>query len=280
MANRDPKASYRELGEFLKQKRQQKFRSALEFFRQVEFSFSYSLYADFEKGVALPSIDMMLELAKYFGIPEAEAAILWAKVQMPNGTLKQVFTFVPTKYTEEKKQKHIDESPDFENTWVFGPQELKVLKKTPELWDLCLLLAQSYPEEIAFSEIHLNKGTFKDWIRSGHLTMSKKGVALQCQHIYLPRTQEWDEVRRNNIKRASSDLLANISARDIQQARGYREIIHRQLSAEQIEQIVTKLKTLEAEFKTIPYSKSKDSQNQMQALILILGKRSLKGGGR
>ncbi|MGZ3697485.1 MAG: hypothetical protein ACXWP5_05230, partial [Bdellovibrionota bacterium] len=142
MAVRKDDRPYLALGQLLESWRRTKFRSALALFKATKFSFSYAAYADFERGVTLPSIDAIVELAHFLKQEPSQAALLWARLQMPTKQLQELFLFerrkrardVPAPATEEKSP-----APSFENTWVFGPRERALLLKHPWFWDVCMV---------------------------------------------------------------------------------------------------------------------------------------------
>ncbi len=286
MATRVKGKKFLELGEILQKWREPEHRSALALFRdrKAKFTFSYSSYADFERGATLPTPEILIELALFFKQDPSLALLTWAKVQMPSREYRQVFDNRGASRSDKAPDyAQMGTPPSFENTWVFGPAELKTLQKHPWLWDLCLILATRYTDEIPFSKMILPEGVtpeklcsdhLRDWIDRNCIIASETGLKLHYRHIHLPRTSEWEQIRLSNLQRALQNLSENISQSILNEGLAYRELVHRSLTPEQAKRWSAELKKFEAAFKADPYVDD-HSRNQTHAFMAVLGPRKL-----
>lgn len=288
MATRLNNRPYRKLGELLRAWREEKFKSALSLFKTAKFSFSYYSYADFERGVSLPSVEVLLEVVDFLGKDQRQAVAVWAECQMPNDELKRLFSALIPRRDEEsppasKVERNIVSSlkPSFENTWVFGPEDHRILKKAPWLWELCLSLSMFYPEEIKFSQLDLPAGItgkallgrhLRPWLEAGKIIQTKDGLKLHYEHLHLPQTDDWNEIRKGNLHRAMSQLLEAISPRSIAEKHACRDLIHRPFSHTQVEKWTKRFGQIIEEMLADPYPKS---DAPTYAFTLLFGPRTL-----
>ena len=139
-------------------------------------------------------------------------------------------------------------------------------------------LVEAQPEPVKESRLpfpkNIDRRAFihKDlspWIKEGFLAHDGKGLALRFQHLHIPKTSDWTEVRNNNSRLAFETLLSSTTPKD--QARGdcYRELVYRPLTASQATRWATQLKKVEADFKADPYER--DSEGY--ALLMVFGRR-------
>ncbi|MCM2278649.1 MAG: hypothetical protein NDJ89_11300 [Oligoflexia bacterium] len=285
MATRKKGQPYRELGIVLEKWRRGKFRSALALFKEAKFSFSYSTYADFERGVTLPSPVELVELARFFGETPHDALLSWARVQMPSRETKAIFS--PVTGVLKKAKDFVPEArsataPNFENTWVFGDSERKLLLARPWLWEACQSLMSVYPDEAPFDEIPLPAGedaraALATWISEGKIHASETGLKLARPHLYLPRAPEWEEVRRGNYERAFAQVLGGLSPEAAQKGEGFRGLSHRALTQAQLKAWVEELRRVEREFLADPLvPRAPGEEEPTYALMMVLGPRPLR----
>ncbi|OFZ18991.1 MAG: hypothetical protein A2X94_13665 [Bdellovibrionales bacterium GWB1_55_8] len=244
------------------------------------FSFHYSVYADFERGATLPSIEALLEIAQFLRQDPEAAVLLWCKVQMPEEKLKRLFTPERRKQSRELAEPaapaRASEAPGFENTWVLGPAERERLEKFPWIWEVLLSLSMRFPSELAPERMARLVGVSVDellsqllapWLQSGYLMQSERGIRLKFPHLHIPKTPEWNLVREKNVHRAAADILKDVS---------HRGLIHRPLTPSQLARWTQRLRELETEFKADPYLDSDESGAPVTvAWIQLLGKRNL-----
>lgn len=273
------------LGELLEQWRDERYRSALALFKEAKLSFSYSVYADFERGVTLPSVEALLEIAKFFGKDPAEAILLWAQVQMPSPELKALFATRASSRVPHPSPSNVVAPPSLDNTWVFGPKEKPLLKKSPWLAEVLIALLNRFPEELPFSDVPapktvtaaaLVKKVITPWITGGFVAATKTGIRLTHRHLYIPRTNDWDEIRVQNLRRALDAILKRANSELYNQDLCYFEVSHRQFTQEQAKQWIAQLRRMEKEYKSMPYVKNPSGEDRTHALVMVFGPRKLK----
>ncbi len=282
MASRQKARPYRELGALLEGWRDGRYNSALALFKENKFSFSYTLYTEFEKGVTLPPVAALLELVAYFKQSPDKALLLWAKVQVPKPYQKVFEMPAIPEADQEREESH---SPSFDNTWVFGHDELARLKISPWLWELLLAASVAYPLEVPLEELpcpsdvaikDVLEGDLRSWIDHRFLLCSENGLRLRLPHIHIPKSEEWMEVRNGNTRRALDALLDATSYEAQAKGGAYRELIHRPLTQRQAQKWVTVLRNLENQFKAEPYLDDPSRTDSTHALLVVFSARPLK----
>jgi transcriptional regulator with XRE-family HTH domain len=77
------KGKYPGWGNFLKLRREARFKSAREFCRMSELGISYPQYSRYEAGDQLPTLDSALSIGAILGIAPLETTIEWTLAQLP-----------------------------------------------------------------------------------------------------------------------------------------------------------------------------------------------------
>jgi hypothetical protein len=272
---------FAELGKLLTEWREQNHRSAVQFNKAGKFSFSYSKYADFERGQALPTPEELVEIARFIKKDAFDAIRVWVKVQMPTEELAQRIPELEAvdAHTHGSEDPADLAPPTMDNTWVLGPTELSLLKTNPEIWDLFLCLSMDYPKEVSFKELGMSSAAelLKPWIKTGHLIASKTGVRMKYRHVHLPRSEEWNQIRIGNLKRALHAVTKEIGVEDLATGRAYRELIHRSFSPADALKWTKRLRKLEEDFKAAPYREEKKVSH---CLLMVFGPRTLVSGAK
>src|SRR6476661_2541186 len=76
------KRRYESWGDFLKKRREERYRSAREFCSKVKVGISYPQYSRYEAGDQLPNLEQALELCRLLGVPALEGLMEWNRAQM------------------------------------------------------------------------------------------------------------------------------------------------------------------------------------------------------
>lgn len=299
MARTKKEPIYRELGLLLEEWRSERYRSCLALFKENKFSFSYDSYVEFENGKALPSIPVLLEIADSFSKDRRIALLLWAKVQMPGNELDSFYSSEIQRIEKRTHQRAKEPSSgrltptvSMDTTWVFGLPERDLLLANPWLWDVCGCLSTAFPNEVPFGEVPLpiNRRSGNDegksqllsilqpWITAQHILASNEGLRLRLPHIHLPKTPDWEEVRRNNF--IQSIHAAHAFHNDVvrEDSNFYRFVFQRPLSSEQTVFWTQRLRELEKEFASEPYSVTAEEirKGNTQVLAILFGTRRLR----
>ena len=283
MARRNQDRPYRELGDLLRSWREPQYRSALALTRDHKFSFSYSTYADMEKGAALPTIEQLIEVADFFNQPLEDAVFTWARVQMPSEQLQRLFR-TRQNQTARALYQRTGDKPTPENSWVLGPADLDLLLKVPMLNELLNCLTRQHPEEVPFRDLDL-QGLSADefceqylnlWLNTGYMQRSKSGLRLRYPHIYVPRTGEFLKLRQKSVSRAVERIFqANPGIGGERETEAHAGVLVRALSPGQRTRWVHRLQALEAEFKAERYEAKEDEEETLFTLVTVFGAREL-----
>lgn len=287
MSPRKKTSPYAETGALLEGWRSEKFRSALAMFKAGKFSFSYSAYADFERGVALPVVDILLELAKFHGKDEIDAVLAWAAAQMPTEKLKTVFRSRSQKRGAAAVET-LDTStkpPSLDNTWVFTLKDRALFDHSPWLADLCLQLVSAHPAAVSLRELGFkSKAGFKkfkraylsDWIAQGHILETADGLKIAKPHYHFPKSAEWHDLRRKMFLRMSEVVTSTISADQLEAGAAQQLLLTRSFSSGQVARWATRIKDLEKTFLGDPYEEATSTPDDLFSLILVFGHRDLR----
>lgn len=286
---------YELFGSFLQELRAQKFRSGLAFYKSKEFKFSYSMYADYERGAQLPGVPVVLEIAKALDIPEKTILLKWLQVQVPEN-LRPEFTegaidsLLPkqtvAKTPTEPPRKSIEPS-NFENTWVLNQNDKDRMLKHPWLWNFITLLAVNYPNAVAWEHLGVKNKSERSkfieqyidrWIEDGHVIVNEQGLRLNQPYCHINQTSpEWMGVRKNNFKIAAEGLLENLTPDAIAANEAHRVVLNRSFSPDQLQKWVLRIKELEKEFFKAPAieSNKNTTRTETHTVLLAIGKRKI-----
>jgi len=279
---------YIEFGNKLREWRTKKFTSSLALFKATEFSFSYGIYNSFERGETIPNPAQLIEIVTFFVINQIDAMMFWAGTQMPTEELKNVFKGI-LKTRDKKPKLTADVAPSIDSTWVFGPPEKKLLEKNPWLLEICSLLCTEHPKEIPLNELPCPKGVtpsmlekkyLHSWIQDGHIIKTKNGVRTRLPHVYLPKTEYWDEIRKNNVKRGIENVLNTTPFDYLTNHKTIRILLNRPVTNEQVNSWVTRLSEIEPDFMNEPYIEQPDAHGTQNAqnygLYIVFGPRTIR----
>ncbi len=286
MSKRNQGNPFIEMGNLIRSWREEKYKSARAMFMDAKFSFSYSYYADFEKGAACPTPENLIELASHFKKEVYDAVILWSSVQMPTEDLRNLFQSRRKSRAERESISHKTEKFDFENTWVFSEKDMEILIQTPWLWEVCIVLGMEHPEVVSINSVHLPQDVkphelldnyLKYWIEAGRIIVKNDKIKLALPHIYIPFNDKGKKVRENNTKRVGNELIKNITQEMIDTKKAYNLLGHRPLTPGQAKKWVSILQNMEANFKEEKYISSKeDPESKCYAISILFSPRELK----
>lgn len=298
------KRPYIEMGRFLRTWRESRFESAKDFVQSAELTIKYSLYVAYERGEALPTPAILLELSQVLERPVTDALALWAAVQMPTPELRSVFwdqgegrlSIASDSSGSDLSAKTITPyvidsatipPSAFDNTWVFGSAEKAVFQKKPWLFELLVQLSIRWPERqtaqtfgfqsdadfTAFVQAHL-----KPWIEDGWIQSDRKGIQLTQPYIHIPKNEAWAEFRESLLRRVFDQAAPQLSLTRIRDGHAHRTLTTRMLSPAQKAEWIAQLKALEEKFSRTPYvpsGVSVDGNSEAYTLMMTLTERRL-----
>ena len=289
MAQRHQQRPFQELGVIITSWRSPRFKSALALYKQgakgKPFSFSYSTYADFERGVTLPSIHQILEIADYFEQDRALAALHWVQIQMPSD-LKALFnpqaaaafpTNTPIRHHPPSYEDEEGVPPlSLENTWVLGPQEHKLLREHPTLIDALLLMAVEYPHSQSTEALG---GTavvkaLEPFVNEGRILKDGDALRLKDPFFHIPKSKEWKQTRENNAMRAFAKIMAGLDDTQLSAGLGFHGVVTRKLTAEEAQRLSAMLRSVENDM----LSTRPGGKRRVYSFMAALGPRKLEPG--
>ena len=213
---------------------------------------------------------------------------------MPLSTLDELFDTEMYRLEKKSENSNVKEpkggiiTPErsLENTWVMNLSDRNVLLAEPWLWNVCTALGNAFPLEIKFSEFVLPErhasssntpaaefiALLKPWIENQFIVKTASGLRLRLPYIQIPRTEEWEEVRRKIF----SLTVDSIHAAENQVL--YRFVYQRAFTEEQADDWVKRIKSVEHDYSTEPHimSPADLEENQTHVLAVAFGKRNLK----
>lgn len=119
-----------ELGELIQIARSAKFKSARQFFKSNNLSCTYFYYSSVERGAAIPSVNLALEIFNALRIDKREGLLAWARSQMPDQSSKAVFA--DALITNKHKTAEIAAT----ETLVINRSQAKFLEENPLAMEL------------------------------------------------------------------------------------------------------------------------------------------------
>jgi hypothetical protein len=85
-----------EFSEIIRKAREKRFKTAKDYFTQMQPDCTYSYYSEMERGDTVPRPALATQIIGQLGINEREGAFAWAYSSMPNEQFKQFFDLNPT----------------------------------------------------------------------------------------------------------------------------------------------------------------------------------------
>ncbi len=299
------KNPYLEMGKLLKSWRQNQFSaSAVKLCDTAGFSFPYRVYSAFERGEQLPSTDTLFEIASYYWKETTElnknmgiALKTWTWAQLSNSLKNRLklqsienlpsllAQLTPTYDAEETTETEIDSNSippaEFDNTWVYSASERNLFVKNPWLLDILVRMAATFPDELSFVELGIDKWLASDaqktllaqiqtWVKEERMVESKTGIRLTLPHIHIPKTEAWDDLRKHIVQTGVEVLLPQITPESVKKKNSHRTNYTRVLTEEQKKDWVKKLAKMEMDYAHTPYLGKKDPTPKKPYMMLVL----------
>lgn len=293
-------APYRDLGRFLRMRREEVAVSALEFWRQhqAEWGIVYGRFAAIERGESLPEPALLVKIARALGVPERVALLHWASCQMSTSENREFFLdFLPQVRAsldahgnpiqkQYEIRSHSIPPSEFDNTWVLSPQDLETLDAYIELFDLLVLLEVSWPEAQTYAQLGFSgyaqwsrfRATHLErWFREGRLEESSGQVRLCLPHFHLPKTDLWLPFRKRIVERFVASALPQMTPEALAAKEAFRTFTTRVLSPRQVQALTERLPAIEKEFFETPLDvEVSREQRRSYSLLVLLAKRDLQ----
>ena len=131
------KGKYLSWGNFLKTRREIRFKSAREFCSQVPIGISYPQYSRYEAGDQLPSLEQSLSMGAILGVPSMETLLEWSVAQVPaqdaitRAELSRFLEEVRGKNPSAWPTKVAERTVPLDDVIVFNRSHLRVFSSDP-----------------------------------------------------------------------------------------------------------------------------------------------------
>ncbi len=294
------KRKYERWGEFLKLRRQAKFRSAREFCSKEDLGISYPQYSRYEAGDQLPSLEHALQLCRLLSIPTLEGILEWNRAQMGEskaGTeVDQLLAKVRasaiasqesaagainttlSKNSGSKKLPLPPEAVSFDDVVVFNRSHLKVFESDSRYRDIFTYVNSFAPEWITADEISKVLAIEPEKIDAMLEQLNDLGVILvgggKCRatksNFYFPDDPEFFNLRNANVEHNVSNLMKQITPESIEKRESFRGLISREFSPEQFAQLLGKVEELMNAGISFPQPKDPD---RIYSICVLMGER-------
>jgi transcriptional regulator with XRE-family HTH domain len=276
---------YETWGDFLKKRREAKFRSAREFCTKVSVGISYPQYSRYEAGDQLPNLEQALELCRLLEIAPLEGLLEWNRAQIfghpskedieailgrfrehgieavTSGALPPPKGLIPASSTSGAAGKspsglftNASISPD--DVIVFNRSHLRLFSSDPAYRDIFTYVNSYAPEWISAQEVSQALGVSLERIEEMLEKLSDLGVILlaggRCRatkkNFYFPDDEDFFDLRNLNL----------------------RGLLTRELTDEQLEQVISKIEEVMGSIIDMPETVNPD---KIYSICILLGER-------
>lgn len=293
-------------GDFLKKQRAKHYRSAREFCSRVDVGISYPQYSRYEAGDQLPNLDQALKLCRLLEIPVQEGLLEWSRAQVSDTELRdEVSTFldqvrskmapaVPTSSSAVRDAivnepgtpyaKAAGEGGIFSarsglnDVMVFNRAHMKLFMSNRAYRDIFTYVNSFSPEWIASDEVARAVGVRTEEVDGMLQELSDLGILLlaggKCRAskrvFYFPDDPDFFELRNENLRYNSEAIMKRLSFETLKERKGYRGLVTRELTAEQLEAVIKGIEALVDRVLALPESRNPD---RIYSLSVLLGER-------
>jgi len=302
------KGKYSSWGDFLKAKREAKFRSARDFCARAPVGISYPQYSRYEAGDQLPSLEQALGLCRLLDVPAMEGLLEWSRSQVqvdgerrevetllnrvrrggvgeadpmdsPETTLvspvgAQISSRVPLNLEEGKESV-------FDHLMVFNRSHIKLFQSDPRYRDIFTFVNVYTPEEwISLEEVSSSLGIPAEELDPMVETMNDHGLILlaggKCRSpkvmYYFPDDEDFFDLRNQNYHYNAHAILENATFDNIRERSAYRNVLTRRFTKSQVQHLVGRLDEILREMANMPEEGS-TVNDPVYSVCLLAGER-------
>lgn len=288
------KRKYPLWGEFLKARREAKYRSAREFCAKVPIGISYPQYSRYEAGEQLPSLEHALELCKHLEVQVVEGILEWNRAQLPleseavskldqllsgvrtGGPLTALETagrpIAPPSSTPASPAVRLDE------VIVFNRSHLRMFGSDPAYRDIFTYINSYAPDWISSDEISRAmdipsrklSGMLDDLCEHGVIVMEGENCRASKRVFYFPDDADFFPMRNLNLVHNVSNIMRRLSFEDLNDRKAYRGLISRELTPAQLDLLISRLDGL---LHDVVESPENGEPQKIYSLCVVLGER-------
>jgi transcriptional regulator with XRE-family HTH domain len=284
------KGKYQSWGNFLKLRREKRFRSAREFCAQVPVGISYPQYSRYESGDQLPSLDQALSLCATLGVPPLEALLEWNQAQL---SMQDLLTRagVAKLLDEIRGQSHgpastlpgwssktAERTVPLDDVIVFNRSHLRVFLSDPSYRDIFTYINSFAPDWITHEEIAqaLDLSTERAQLMLEQLSelgvvMLKDGACRATKrNFYFPDDEDFFALRNLNLEHNAASILGRLRHEDLTTRKAYRGLVTRELTDEQVGLLLEGVEQLIGQVVAMPET---DRPRTIYSLCVLFGER-------
>jgi hypothetical protein len=302
------KGKYSSWGDFLKLKREAKFRSAREFCAKAPVGISYPQYSRYEAGDQLPSLEQALGLCRLLEVPPMEGLLEWSRSQVQiDGERKEVDHLLNRVRRGVRGEADPNESPEttlvspvgaqvssrvplnleegkesvFDHLMVFNRSHIKLFQSDARFRDIFTFVNVYTPEEwIALDEVSRSLGIPAEELEPMVETMNDHGLILlaggKCRSpkvmYYFPDDEDFFELRNQNYTYNANAILANANFDNIRERSAYRNVLTRRFTQSQVQHLVGRLDEILREMANMP-EEGNTVNDPVYSVCLLAGER-------
>lgn len=288
------KGKYLGWGNFLKTRREARFRSARELCTQVSLGISYPQYSRYEAGEQLPSLEQALSIGAILGITPLETLLEWSQAQVPahdlptRGSVSKLLDEVrgtsPAASVSAWSSRTTERTVPLDDVIVFNRSHLRVFASDPAYRDIFTYVNSFGPDWIESSEIAQALGLSR--ARAGKMLdqLSELGVIVlmdgKCRaskrNFYFPDDEDFFELRNINLNHNAGQIMNRLSYEDLMSRKAYRGLITRELTAEQVSQLLAGVDQLLGSLVAMPET---PEPRTIYSLCVLFGERFSRAEG-
>jgi transcriptional regulator with XRE-family HTH domain len=283
------KGKYPGWGNFLKTRREARFKSARELCRRESLGISYPQYSRYEAGDQLPSLEQALSLGAIFGVPAFEMTIEWTLAQMPSaeamahGELTRLLEEArgktlggaPARSTPEKR---LGQGVALDDVIVFNRSHLKIFGSDPAYRDVFTYVNAFGPGWISAQEISQAlsmdlarvQAMLEELFEMGVVQLSGGRYRSGKRLFYFPDDEDFFGLRNFNFRHNAERILDSLTHQDVVDRKAYRGLVTRELTADQAAQLMAGIEQVLAQAVSMPET---PAARTVYSLCVLLGGR-------
>ncbi len=298
---------YETWGDFLKKRREARYRSAREFCSRVTVGISYPQYSRYEAGDQLPNLEQALELCRLLEIAPLEGLLEWNRAQIyghpskedieailgrfrehgleavTSGSLQAPKGLVPASSTSGAVGKsptglftNASISPD--DVIVFNRSHLRLFSSDPAFRDIFTYVNSYAPEWISAQEIVQALGMNAEKVDDMLEKLSDLGVILlaagRCRatkkNFYFPDDEDFFDLRNLNLAHNTAGIMKKLTHENLQKRKAFRGLLTRELTEEQLEMVISKVEEVMGSIIDMPETIDPE---KIYSICVLLGER-------
>jgi hypothetical protein len=230
-----------DFGELVKNVRGKKYKNARDFFYKSGLPCTYFYYSTVEKGTAIPSVTLALEIMNSLNIEKRQGLLAWARSQMPDASAKAVFADVG-----DQEQPQLENMPSSQTLVINRPQAI-FLTKNPLAMEILIFINVTDKNEAINAKLISKffnssekeiKLTLDQLFGLGLVDKDSSGNYEAKDWVLVPFTKEYESLNNSIFKR---------SYQQFQKAQDQKKIRHGAtilMDEEQRNEVDSKIKSL------------------------------------